>query len=138
MSTSTKSNAPSYRLRLDGSLTEVRASLWVVKEGAEELVRALGGDGAHDGAIGVLTSLGLKADDAGTAFVAHDGAALRFWVEGIVSTPEAWELLVPEELAGVGGELSQHLGALLEAGDYEEAIRLIREAMSRRSGRGSN
>ncbi|WP_438017868.1 hypothetical protein WMF18_01710 [Sorangium sp. So ce315] len=134
-----ESNAPVYRLRLDGSLTEVRASLWVVNESGEELVRALGGDGAHVGAIGILTSLGLKADDAGSAFVAYEAAALRFWVEGLASTPEAWELFVPEDLAAMpGADVLPELDALLEDGDYSAALVLVRERMSGRSAPGSN
>ncbi|WP_437647342.1 hypothetical protein [Sorangium sp. So ce362] len=134
-----KQNAPIYRLHLDGKLTEVRASLWVVRDGGEELVRALGGDVEHERAIGILTSLGLKADDAGTAFVAHDAAALRFWIEGIPSTPEAWELTIPESLAPTPGEeVSPRLLALLADGDYAAVMTLTRERLSRRSAPGSN
>jgi SNF2 family DNA or RNA helicase len=56
---------------------------------------------AQQKAVELLLELGLKADEAGEAFVAEGDDALRFWSEGIGSLPESWDLYVPEELVGV-------------------------------------
>lgn len=113
---------PQFRMRAGGSLVKAEVALRTAYGDIEVEVRADGisppiivkpaGNGqlatcvrtdivAQQKAVELLLELGLKADEAGEAFVAEGDDALRFWSEGIGSLPESWDLYVPEELVGV-------------------------------------
>ncbi len=113
---------PQFRMRAGGSLVKAEVALRTAYGDIEVEVRADGisppiivkpaSNGqlatcvrtdivAQQKAVELLLELGLKADEAGEAFVAEGDDALRFWSEGIGSLPESWDLYVPEELVGV-------------------------------------
>jgi superfamily II DNA or RNA helicase len=113
---------PQFRMRAGGSLVKAEVALRTAYGDIEVEVRADGisppiivkpsNSGqlatcvrtdivAQQKAVELLLELGLKADEAGEAFVAEGDDALRFWSEGIGSLPESWDLYVPEELVGV-------------------------------------
>jgi superfamily II DNA or RNA helicase len=113
---------PRFTLRATGSLTEVHADLRAVYGDIEVDVRADGtsppvlvlppAEGqkratcircdivGQQEAVQHLLDRGLSPDEAGEAFTADGGHAIRFWSDGVGSLPKQWQLYVPEDLAG--------------------------------------
>jgi superfamily II DNA or RNA helicase len=112
---------PKFALRAGGDLIEARARITVsYKEHTFDVpprdlpppLAFLDQPGAHGRprvvrrevgqemmAVQELMNLGFEVE--GTELVARGDKALRFWTEGIVTLPEAWDRFIPNDLAGV-------------------------------------